>query len=457
MRQEHPRKGHTGQTEKGHTRDAKVERLGNVTIYKRGRTYYLYYREKNKSIRQRVEGNLNSARAAASSTNQSLEEDRPSPFGYKHISVDRLVDEYIDYAEKVQRLAVRSVDRYRAALSHFTEFSRTRGGISTTAHVDQGIVEDFIKWMRALTRTRNGSQKGPQRPYRAGGIAFILSTCRTAFNWARKRHYLPPYAENPFSTVQIDKIGRDDGNKPQILSVEEQQAFFKICDAWQKPVFFMLAAYGLRVGELTHLLISDINFEEGVFHIRSKPEMFWNVKTRDERALPILPEIKEMLLRCVGGRKEGFVFVNRESVEGKERETERFASAQAFSNHLRAMADQARAEGAVNEKEVMRKMLPFLRGIGQIPEKRIRQEFMKLTKKIGRPDLTKAHSLRHLFSTRAQEQGMNPILVQSILGHASLDMTQRYTHFGMEAKRQAVSQMLRADPVLSVVVQKSAS
>ena len=221
----------------------------------------------------------------------------------------------------------------------------------------------------------------------------------------------------------------------------------------------LLHAGGLRPsgGELTHLLVSDVNFEEGVFHIRSKPEMFWNVKTRDERALPILPEIKEMLLRCVDGRKEGFIFLNRESVEGKQREMERFVSAQAFSNHLRDMADQARTEGALNEKEVMRKMLPFLRGMGQIPEKRIRQEFMKLTKKIGRPDLTKAHSLRHLFSTRAQEQGMNPILVQSILGHASLDMTQRYTHFGMEAKRQAVSRMLKADPVLSVVVRKSAS
>ena len=102
-------------------------------------------------------------------------------------------------------------------------------------------------------------------------------------------------------------------------------------------------------------------------------------------------------------------------------------------------------------------MQPFLRQMGQIPEKRVRQEFMKLTKRIGRPDLTRAHSLRHLFSTRAQEQGMNPLLVQSILGHASLEMTRRYTHFGMDAKRQAVSQMLRRDPVLSVMVPKTAS
>ena len=47
---------------------------------------------------------------------------------------------------------------------------------------------------------------------------------------------------------------------------------------------------------------------------------------------------------------------------------------------------------------------------------------------------------------------MNPFLVGGILGHASLDMTRRYTHFGMSAKREAVSRMLEADPVLRAVV-----
>ena len=43
---------------------------------------------------------------------------------------------------------------------------------------------------------------------------------------------------------------------------------------------------------------------------------------------------------------------------------------------------------------------------------------------------------------------MNPLLVQGILGHKTLDMTSKYTHFGMEAKRSAVSHMLKEDPVL---------
>jgi hypothetical protein len=58
-------KGHTGQTESG-PRDLKVERIGRVTIYKRGKSYAVYYREKGRSVRRRVEGNLNSARQMAS-------------------------------------------------------------------------------------------------------------------------------------------------------------------------------------------------------------------------------------------------------------------------------------------------------------------------------------------------------------------------------------------------------
>ena len=37
--------GHTGRTTAGNTRDVKVERIGKVTIYKRGRVYYLYFRQ----------------------------------------------------------------------------------------------------------------------------------------------------------------------------------------------------------------------------------------------------------------------------------------------------------------------------------------------------------------------------------------------------------------------------
>jgi len=52
-------------TSSGHVRDVKIERVGPVTIYKRGDVYYLYYVENGTRRRPRVDGNLTVARATA--------------------------------------------------------------------------------------------------------------------------------------------------------------------------------------------------------------------------------------------------------------------------------------------------------------------------------------------------------------------------------------------------------
>lgn len=106
---------HTGKTGKGHTRDVTVDRIGNVTIFKRGPTYYLYYREDGRTKRPKIDGNLSVARATADKVAAALEEDRPSPVSFQRTSPAELVDQYLDYAETVQCLAWRTLDRYRAA------------------------------------------------------------------------------------------------------------------------------------------------------------------------------------------------------------------------------------------------------------------------------------------------------------------------------------------------------
>jgi len=451
------KKGHTGHTSAGNVRDVRIQRIGRVTVYKRGKTYYLYYRDRGKSVRSKVEGNLATARVMASKVAAAVEEGSPSPLGFTRMAIDELLDGFIDYCESVRGLALRTVDRYRAALSHFRRFAGEHLSSSTADEVTQAVVEEFVKWMRRQRRTRNGAETGQQARYSTSGIRFTLSTCRTAFNWAKKRRYLPPYAENPFSAFDIDKIREREQPEVQVLTPEQQLAFFQACDSWQRRIFLMLAAYGLRVGELTHLLVSDVHMKEATFEIRSKPEMYWTVKTQRERSLPVPPELRELFEHCINGRKEGFLFLNREFAEGSKKPCESFTSRQAFTLRLGELAEKAREEGAENERDIIRAIRPVLRAMGQIPEKRVRQEFMKITRRIACPELTRAHSLRHLFSTRVQEQGVNPLLVQGILGHSTLDMTWRYTHFGMEAKRQAVSQMLQTDPVLRQSVDKVGS
>src|SRR5262245_38276406 len=86
--------------------------------------------------------------------------------------------------------------------------------------------------------------------------------------------------------------------------------------AWAFPVHFTLARTGLRVGELTHLLVEDLDLAGGWLHVRNKPEPGWRVKTGGERSVPLLPEVAAVLRAVVGGRSAGPVFL-RERLAGK--------------------------------------------------------------------------------------------------------------------------------------------
>src|SRR6185295_17672583 len=82
---------HTGLTDLGNIRDVKVERIGKITIYKRGDVYYLYYRDGGHTRRPKVDGNLAVARATAAKVSAALAESRPSPLGFQRTSPEEMV------------------------------------------------------------------------------------------------------------------------------------------------------------------------------------------------------------------------------------------------------------------------------------------------------------------------------------------------------------------------------
>jgi integrase len=420
----------------------KVERIGPVTVYKRGHTYYLYYRQSRVTERRKIDGNLAVARATAHKIADALAERRPSPLSFARTTPQQLADGYRDYVANVQKLALRTRDRYKAALDRFLDFCRD-SGIMTADAIDLSRVEDFVKWLRGQKRNRNGSATGSRDFYKVGGVRFVLSACRTAFNWAARRRMLPPFTENPFSLFRLDRL-REAGETTtaKIFSREQERAFFAACDDWQRPIFAVLAAYGLRLGELTHLLIEDVDLGQGLVTIRSKPWLFWTVKTGRERELPLIDSLRPVFERAIDGRSAGFVFLNRPFVT-RSRPVPDFASPQAFRARAeRAVADLLAQRPDAGDRERKRAAIAFGRAAGQTPEKAIRNEFLRLTTAIGCPEFTRVHDLRHLFSTRAQAAGVNPILVQEILGHTTLEMTRRYTHLGLDSRREAIERSM---------------
>ena len=49
------------------------------------------------------------------------------------------------------------------------------------------------------------------------------------------------------------------------------------------------------------------------------------------------------------------------------------------------------------------------------------------------------HSLRHTFISMAINQGMSPLLVQKIVGHSAIDMTNYYFHENMDKMAEGIN------------------
>lgn len=130
----------------------------------------------------------------------------------------------------------------------------------------------------------NGHPNSAKRPLLDKGIQYILETCRTLFAFAMKRRHLSPYAENPFTALELGRLPIEHVRKIVLPTSEQQVALLKACDEWKFPIFLTLMLTGIRPGELGHLLLpEDFDFEQNLLFVRNRIHLGWQVKTRNER------------------------------------------------------------------------------------------------------------------------------------------------------------------------------
>jgi len=195
-----------------------------------------------------------------------------------------------------------------------------------------------------------------------------------------------------------------------------------------------MALTGLRSGELVHLLLpEDIDLEARVIRVRNKPDLGWRTKTRNERDIPIVQELADVLRRTIGGRRNGLLFLRRRFINRQN--TPMFSGC----DRQQLAAELARRSEALGEEytrfEEARIAKSAWRDAGAIKETTLRVEFMQVTEKIGLTHVTCPKLLRHMFATSLQEANVDPLIRQELMGHApgprsgnGLGMTTVYTH-----------------------------
>lgn len=419
-------------------------RVGRVSLYLHHGAWWLYYREGGKPLRRKVAQTSQEAEVIAAEVNAQLTSGAPTLLAFVPIGLPQLRQEFLHYHEYVLRSAVATIRRYRAATQHLENFAHSQAKPPLAHDVR---AEAFTQYLRSLAVSPNGHPHTARRLLRDRGIQFILETCRALYSYAATRRYLPPYAGNPFAALPLDKLKIEDAKPIFVFDAQTELAFLQAADAWAFAVHFVLAKTGVRVGELTHLLVEDVDLNSGWLHIRNKAALGWRIKTGSERAVPLLPEVVAVLRRVVGDRTAGPVFLRQRfrggmlpPLVGDRRELERIG------------ATRQRAAGPLlSRTELLRIARTVWHDAGAVKTDAIRTGFVRIMRAMGHPQATCPKSWRHTFATLLQAGGVDPLIRQLILGHKpttdrGLGMTSVYTHPWPWVQRQQVERALRLWP-----------
>jgi integrase len=435
-------------------------RIGKVLAYLRGQIWYLCYHEQGHRHRPRVGSNKETARQLAAQINGQLEIGAPAVLSFEPISIPDLREQWLQQHEQVLRSSLHTVARYRTATDHLLRYLEQNAVGRYASHFGVPHAEAFVRYLRSLVVAPNGHPHTAKRHLMDKGIKYVLETCRAMFNYAAKRRHLPPYTENAFSTLEIERIPIQDARPIILFTSEQERSFLKACDDWQFPLFVTLMLTGLRPGELTHLLFpDDLELEAGVVRIRNKPKLGWQVKTRNERDIPLVPILIEVLRYHVRGRNNGPVFRRRHFRGGALKGQRAGQKELELELERRIQADQESRGRPLTPRERLRLARRLWREIGTVREDRVRLEFMRLTGQIGLPEYTAPKMLRHLFATALQEGRVDPLIRNELMGHAAagkraaghgLGMTAVYTHTRPETRRQQLEAALANCPAVVV-------
>ena len=205
--------------------------------------------------------------------------------------------------------------------------------------------------------------------------------------------------------------------KRRALTVSEQEifeAFLRKKGQYHRwyPVFTVMLWTGMRVGEITGLRWCDIDLEEGSINVnhtlvyfdkRAEERCTFAINTTKtkagERSIPMLPKVKEAFLMEKEYQRE--CGVKSESVVDGYRD---FIFVNRFGN--------VQHQGTLNK--ALRRIIRDCNF--EILDKNKQNDVIILPKFSN-------HSLRHTFTTRMCEAGVNIKAMQEILGHADAETT----------------------------------
>lgn len=284
------------------------------------------------------------------------------------------IGEFINYLLVQKNYSSLTIAAYETDLRLFSQFVAEKEGHANSRPVelDRGFFRAFMGQLR-----RAG--------YSGNGIRRKVSALRSFYKYLARAGAIQKNPTLALTFPAQEKRLPNELSEDTIRQAIEQIDVSDIIGLRDRTILHLFYATGLRLRELTHLVLSDI-------------------------------DLAGQTLRVVGkGDKERLVPFG----------TNTASALQAYLNRRPELA--MRAAGTPNQTVFLNNGGQPYRSTTGLAE-RVRKNLRQVTA----PERAHPHVLRHSFATHLLNEGAELMAVKELLGHASLQSTQIYTHVSME-------------------------
>jgi site-specific recombinase XerD len=288
-----------------------------------------------------------------------------------YMNVEDAKRQFLEHIEIERGRAVKTIENYDRYLTRYF----TQMGIKEVAHITEQNIREFRLWLNRQPGTKTDSMKRRTQNY-------YMIALRAFLKFLRKRDIEAISPEKielaKLPERQLDLITHSELERllkaPMEAYAREKNDDKKRFYLRDRAILEMLFSTGLRVSELC-ALNSDLDLSRDELSIRGK------------------------------GEKVRVVFLSP-------------ACKDAIRDYLKARNDMEEAlfvDGRPNK-------------LHRITPRDVQRHLKKYVARAGITSIVTPHTLRHAFATDLLSNGADIRSVQQLLGHASINTTQIYTH-----------------------------
>jgi len=284
-------------------------------------------------------------------------------------ALQKYIQQFLEYLEIERGRSDRTIRNYDFYLKRFAEWAKQ----PHPNKIDQEMIRKYRLYLNRSIEGRDDVN---------------LKKSTQNYHLIALRSFLKYLSKRDVKTMSADKIelAKTGDRKIEFLEEDELRRMLNatkdtggLIGRRDKAILEMLFSTGLRVSELTELLIKEVNIKRGEFSVRGKGSK--------QRVVFLSDDARDAIKDYLDVRKDTSLYL--------------------FVSHDRAK--HRREPSPLSPRSVQRAVERYATAAG-------------ITKKIT------PHTLRHTFATDLLRNGADIRSVQAMLGHESITTTQIYTH-----------------------------